>query len=209
MRLLLNAIVVGTVAGIYPNAISHVDKQWYADLSIAVQLGWLERIGRCIALDSWFGVGDLHLYVRRQLYAENHLFVRVKQNRAIQSILQKLRRVDLVLFHSNLLVGLIVHEVVAHIIIVQVLILARLNTNGFNLHAGVEGVVHNLTIVEILKLGTNEGRAFAWLHVKELDDLPEVVVILHTKPVLNIRSGCHGGGNFAVKNTPCSRELAH
>ena len=74
-------------------------------------------------------------------------------------------------------------------IVVQELHLAGFHADGIELGAGVERVVDNATRADVAQLRTDERAALAGLHVLELDDGPQLVVVFDAHAVLEVCSG--------------------
>ena len=86
----------------------------------------------------------------------------------------------------DLVVGRHVHEDEVVAIVIGVLQRAVVDGLEVHLHAGIEGLVHNLAGQHVLDRRAYKGGALARLDVLELDDLPQLAVQIEDGSVLDV-----------------------
>ena len=191
-KLLLDAFHVLFGTGVNLNAVTCINKQWNPNFDATVEGSWFHGVGGCVAFQARLGVVHFRLNVNGQFSRKNNLIVGIHHYEASHSVGQELRRIDQVLRNWNLLIAIIVHEVVALLIVVEVLVLSCFDAHRVNLRTCVEGVINHTPGVNALEFRTNESRTLSRFYVEKLNDLLEVVVVTDAQPVANICCCCHG-----------------
>ena len=79
-RLLLHALDVATVAGIYLYEVALVDEERYTDLSTCLKSCWLESVCSCIALYAWLRVSDAKNGLNWHFCIENCICISIADN---------------------------------------------------------------------------------------------------------------------------------
>ena len=192
---LLSAFLVGSVYGIDDDALARFNEEGNANLGSARDGGWLEGIGGGVAAHAGFGVGYLEGYGRWKLYAQWAVLVRMEHYHARHAVYQKLRSVDDLFGHGDLLKRLHIHKVVAVGVVVQVLVGAKLNIDDLELGSAREGVLQNTSVVEVAQFGSHKCRPFAGFHMQKFDDLAGRVVKVNAHAILNV---CCRGHNSSI-----------
>jgi hypothetical protein len=75
---------------------------------------------------------------------------------------------------------------IAHVVVVQELVIASFNAHRINLVTGIERVIHNFPCREVLELRPNECRSLSGLHVKEFNDDPQAIAVVDAHTVLDV-----------------------
>lgn len=84
-----------------------------------------------------------------------------------------------------------VHEVVAHVVFIGVLVGAAFDANFVHFHAGVPGFVEDTTGFYIFEFRADEGGTLAGLYVKEFHDEVVFAVDIEAHTVFEISCSCH------------------
>ena len=195
-------------------AVAGVDLQNVADGHVGghldggagLQRGGLGGVGGGVALEARLGLGDLKLDEHLRLDADQ--LVAGVQQRCLVVFLQPLGSIAHRLGgNGHLLVGVVVHQPEVGTVVVQVLQLLGLKTHGVEFGARVEGVVHHAAGADVLELGAHERTALAGLHMLELNDGPQLVVVIDAHAVLEVGGGdCHACYSFQTTGrTPRAR----
>ena len=90
------------------------------------------------------------------------------------------------LFQTNLVVGLGVHEMVSLIVVVEKRVLTSLNTYGVNFVSRIKCVIDDLPCFDIFQFGTHKGSTLSRFDVQEFDDLPQTVVVVQNHAVFDV-----------------------
>jgi len=191
MGLLLDTLDVAAVAGINLDFFALVDEERHTHLSTRLDGSVLEGVGCGITLDAWFGVGHFEGDNHRGLDKKDGIALSMHHEVTDFAFLEVLRATDEFLVNVDLLKRLLIHEVVTHLILIDILIRTTLDAHVVDFDTGVERLLDNETGHDILEFGANESRTLAWLHVKELDNVVVLAVELEAHTVFNISSFCH------------------
>jgi hypothetical protein len=134
-----------------------------------------------------------------QFAGEHRLIFGIDQNKANGSFFQKLGGIDFELFQRILFKRLGVHKMVTHIVLVEKLVFPGFHPHRVDLGTGWEGIFEDPTVGQTFELGPYKGCSFAGLHVKEFNDLVDVVVELETEAVAKFGGGCHKKDRFITR----------
>ena len=107
------------------------------------------------------------------------------------TFLEELYTFDAFAGESNLLESLGVHEVVAHVILIEILIRTAFDAHLVNFHTRVPGLVEDAAGLHIAQFGAHESRTLAGLNVKEFNDKEIVAVDIEAHAVFKISCCCH------------------
>lgn len=187
----LHALQIVAVAGIDAHLIADIAEERHADFSAGLHGSGLERVGGGVALDAGFGVGDFKHHVGGKLAGEDRVGSGVNHSLDDIALLEELNAFDAFAGKSHLLERLGVHEVVAHIVFIEILIGTALDADFVDFHAGVPGLVEDTAGFYVAKLCAYESRTLTGLNVKEFHDEEIVAVDVEAHAVLEISCCCH------------------
>ena len=83
------------------------------------------------------------------------------------AVFEELDAVDACTRYGDLLERFGVHEVVSHLVLIEVLIGTSFYSDLFDLDAAVPGLIEDTSCSHVLEFGADESRAFAGLDVKD------------------------------------------
>ncbi len=83
------------------------------------------------------------------------------------------------------------HEVVAHIVFVEILVGATLDAHLVDFHSRVPGLVDDTTCLDVAEFCADEGRALAGLDMEKFNNKEIVAVDIEAHAILEISCSCH------------------
>ena len=185
-RLLLHALDVATVAGIYLYEVALVDEERYADLSTCLKSCRLESVCSCIALYAWLRVSDAKNSLYWHLSIENSICISVAYNLNDVALLHILNACNELRSDRSLVVCLLVHEDVVLTFLIKVLVWATSDLNLLELLTDVEATLKYATVGYVLQLDDHDCVTLTWLAVLEIDAHPDATVHTNCYTLLNV-----------------------
>jgi hypothetical protein len=190
---LFDALAVGTVYSVDPDLVALVDEQGHHEGCSGLKGALFESVaGSGIALDSGFGVGNLKLYIGRELACEAALLLACEEDHLYAlALFHKVGIVDHIEAQVNLLKSFGMHEVETVLIFVEILIGAVLHGDQFNLLACAPGFLQDAAVLQVAEFGFDESGTLARLNVLEPYDRTRLAVEIYAKTILKISCCCH------------------
>ena len=185
------AAYVRTVAGIYLDHLTLVDKERHTHGSAGLHCSGLESIGGCVALEAGLGIGYLQSCLCGHFGIEHSFGAGIAHNLHYVSLLHVVGTCHEILADGNLVESLLIHEVVVGALSVEELIGAALHAHILKLFTDVEAALEHTAVHHILELCAHESISLTGLHVKEFDHEIETAVHADAGAVLDVLSVHH------------------
>ena len=132
--LCLDALYIGTVAGVDTHFVAYVAEEGYADFGSGFHCCGLESVGGGVALYAGFGVCDFENDAGGHFACQDGVGSCVYHSFADVAFLEELYAVDAFTGDGYLFESFGVHEVVAHVVLVKELVGAAFDAYFLNLY---------------------------------------------------------------------------
>src|SRR5580700_215337 len=172
---LVGSADVAAVARVDADDVTALDEERNLHGGAGLELRGLRRIRRRIAAKAGVGLDDLQFDVSRQIDADRRSIVKLHVDH--HAVLEKVGgSADEIALQRYVLERLLVHEVKAVGVVVEHLHLPVVDNGALEFLAGAKGSLEGRAGLDVLQARSDEGRPLSRLHVKKLDDGPEVAV---------------------------------